>query len=131
MKIWSAKVPPKVKTFAWKAASEALATEANKLKRGIHVTGICNICGLELEDTMHVLFRCPHASHLWTAMRKIWFLPPDTELQVNAYAWFHLWASHCLANFARTELCTTVWFGSGPEVLSPIFEQDLLVSLID
>jgi hypothetical protein len=31
-RIWRPKVPPKVKHFAWKAASEALATEANKLR---------------------------------------------------------------------------------------------------
>jgi hypothetical protein len=38
--------------------------------------------------------------------------------------------SHCLANFARTELCTVVWFRSGPEVLSPFLDQDLVVSPI-
>jgi hypothetical protein len=37
-RIWRAKVPPKVKTFAWKAAANALATEENKLRRNMHVT---------------------------------------------------------------------------------------------
>jgi hypothetical protein len=42
LKIWSAKVPPKVKIFAWKAASEALPY---KLKRGMHVTGYAMFVG--------------------------------------------------------------------------------------
>jgi hypothetical protein len=43
-KIWRANVPPKVKTFAWKAAANALATEENNLRRHMHVTGMCKIC---------------------------------------------------------------------------------------
>jgi hypothetical protein len=35
--------------------------------------------------------------------------------------------NHCLANLARTEARTAVWLGSGPEVLSQVFAQDLLV----
>ncbi|KAK1692046.1 hypothetical protein QYE76_008743 [Lolium multiflorum] len=35
--------------------------------------------------------------------------------------------SHCLANLARTEARIAVWLGSGPEVLSQVFAQDLLV----
>jgi hypothetical protein len=37
-RIWSASVPPKVKHFAWKAASNALATEENKLSKNMKVT---------------------------------------------------------------------------------------------
>jgi hypothetical protein len=66
--IWSANVPPKVKNFAWKAASEALATECNKRQRHILVTGTCMICGMEEEDTRHALFRCTHAANLWSCM---------------------------------------------------------------
>jgi hypothetical protein len=60
-KIWSSFVPPKVKAFAWKVASNsnALATESNKKRRKRNVTGVCNICNLEAEDTLHALTRCP------------------------------------------------------------------------
>jgi hypothetical protein len=66
-KIWSSSVPPKVKTFAWKAASNALATEQNKLNINMKVTGHCHICYLEKEDVAHALYYCPHAHHLWNA----------------------------------------------------------------
>lgn len=49
-RIWKRGAPPKVKVFAWKAASNALATEENKRCRSMDVTGICSICELETED---------------------------------------------------------------------------------
>jgi hypothetical protein len=44
-----------VKNFAWKAASEALSMESNKLHRHILVLGVCCICGREEEDTAHTV----------------------------------------------------------------------------
>jgi hypothetical protein len=86
--IWGAEVPPKVKTFAFKDASDGLATEANKRSRGIKVAGQCLICGLEQETLDHALYKCPHARQLWTVMRAIWEVPSDVELQRSTSAWF-------------------------------------------
>jgi hypothetical protein len=88
-KIWKANVPPKVKTFAWKAASNALATELNKKSRGIKVTGTCLICGSAMEDTQHALFSCPHANHLWSVMSDVWHIPRLDELRVQDGTWLH------------------------------------------
>jgi hypothetical protein len=52
--IWKSQVPEKVRIFAWRAVHGALATEENKRRRGIHVTGICLVCGREPEDTSHM-----------------------------------------------------------------------------
>jgi hypothetical protein len=52
------------------------------------VTGFCNICGREQEDIAHALFKCPHSYSLWMAMRKVWHLPQDVELQINSLTWF-------------------------------------------
>jgi hypothetical protein len=87
-KIWRSSVPPKVKIFAWKVASNGLATEENKLRRHIRVTGYCNICCMEIEDVAHALFRCPHAHQLWSEMRKVWSLPSDADLSVPPSNWF-------------------------------------------
>jgi ribonuclease HI len=38
--------------------------------------------------------------------------------------------SHCLANLARIEGQTDIWIGSGPEGLSQVYDQDILVSPI-
>jgi hypothetical protein len=86
-KIWKANVPPKVRMFAWKAASNALATEENKRARGIKVTGMCLICGSEKEDSRHALFSCGHARQLWAKMHGIWQLPSMSELDTCSGTW--------------------------------------------
>jgi hypothetical protein len=52
--IWKCQVPEIVRIFGWRAAQNSLATEMNKHRRNMPVTGICSICGLEQEDTTHV-----------------------------------------------------------------------------
>jgi hypothetical protein len=60
----------KSKIFAWKIASNCLATMENKVKRKLERIATCTVCGTEVEDTIHALCRCPLASHLWSAMQK-------------------------------------------------------------
>ena len=74
-KIWSCNIPEKVRIFAWKALSNALATEDNKIRHHMPVSGLCRICGAEREDTHHALIQCPHAHALWEAMRDVWPIP--------------------------------------------------------
>jgi hypothetical protein len=78
--IWCSSVPPKVIIFAWRAASNGLATEENKRHRGMRVTGVCNICGARPESVAHALAECPHARRLWERMRMVWSLPCALEL---------------------------------------------------
>jgi hypothetical protein len=46
--VW--RVPPKVKLFVWKDASDGLS---------MRVIGYYNICCAKIEDVTHALFRCP------------------------------------------------------------------------
>jgi hypothetical protein len=73
-------VPPKVIIFAWRAASNGLATEENKRHHGMRVTGVCNICGARPESVAHALAECPHARRLWERMRMVWSLSSALEL---------------------------------------------------
>ena len=43
--IWKAKVPEKVRIFAWRVATETLPRKENKRKITLVVDNICNICG--------------------------------------------------------------------------------------
>jgi Zn finger protein HypA/HybF involved in hydrogenase expression len=81
-------VPPKVKMFAWKATSDALAAEKNKLRRNMRVTGWCRICASDYEDQTHALFNCPHAHALWEEMRKFLILPTNEALRSTPSNWF-------------------------------------------
>jgi hypothetical protein len=79
--IWKSQVPEKVRIFAWRAIHGALATEMSKKRRNMRVTGICQVRGMEMEDTTHMIFHCPHAVNLWKAMREVWSIPPYEHLR--------------------------------------------------
>uniref|UniRef100_J3N766 Reverse transcriptase zinc-binding domain-containing protein n=1 Tax=Oryza brachyantha TaxID=4533 RepID=J3N766_ORYBR len=53
--IWKCHVPHKVRTFAWKIATDSLPTNVNKQRRGLLQTGRCSLCGIEDEDAFHAL----------------------------------------------------------------------------
>ncbi|KAE8809896.1 hypothetical protein D1007_13494 [Hordeum vulgare] len=73
--LWGCMAPPKVRAFAWKVATNSLATAANLLRRNMGVTDTCVICGKEREDTFHALCTCPLAQCLWRDMAKTWNMP--------------------------------------------------------
>ncbi|KAL0303230.1 UNVERIFIED_CONTAM: hypothetical protein Sradi_6191100 [Sesamum radiatum] len=65
--IWSSKAQPKVLLFAWKAARNALPTQSQLRRRGVHVDEVCSMCwgaqenrSQSLEDwlrTIHIAIR--------------------------------------------------------------------------
>lgn len=67
--IWNAKVPPKIKTFMWKACKNALPTKSNLHIRNLTDCSLCPVCHEATEDIEHLLLFCP-----WT--RPIWFGSP-------------------------------------------------------
>jgi hypothetical protein len=69
--VWGCPAPPKVRVFAWRVATNGLATWENKLKRKIVTSDNCVLCGMEWENTFHVFCRCPMARDLWDAMNKV------------------------------------------------------------
>lgn len=66
--IWKCKLPQKIKIFAWKVASNCLATMDNKRKRKLVNSDICIICNREVENSVHALCKCPRASALLSDM---------------------------------------------------------------
>jgi ribonuclease HI len=125
-KIWRAGVPPKVKTFAWKAASNALATESNKVHRHMRGTSHCKICGSDVEDVAHALYDCPHARRLWEEMKTIWCLPADADLQGSPFNWFQALLTQIPDHMVDTTLLVAwrAWFarneGTHDKPLPPI-----------
>uniref|UniRef100_A0A8R7QAQ0 Reverse transcriptase zinc-binding domain-containing protein n=1 Tax=Triticum urartu TaxID=4572 RepID=A0A8R7QAQ0_TRIUA len=51
--IWQCAVPPKVRIFGWKLASDSLATQVNMCIRGMEEDPTCTLCGREQEDSFH------------------------------------------------------------------------------
>lgn len=63
--VWKIQTAPKIKTFLWKALSEALPVADLILKRGMKIDGRCQICGMEGESIHHTLFDCDVARQVW------------------------------------------------------------------
>jgi hypothetical protein len=69
--VWHAKVPQKLRIFAWRAASNSLAVKEGLHRRIPTVDPMCTICGTEPEDVHHALVRCTLARVLRDGMRQV------------------------------------------------------------
>jgi hypothetical protein len=106
--IWQCPVPPKVRTLAWRIGRNALATQANKVRRGIKTPPTCLICGLEVETTFHVFLQCPHACRLWEALDQDWHLPDHRCIQNTGTEWLlHLLLG--LSTTQRAQVLMILW----------------------
>jgi hypothetical protein len=76
--VWRAKVPQKLRIFAWKVATCTLAVRKGLYQRIQSVDPICTICGVEREDSHHALVRCTMARALREGMRMKWKLPLES-----------------------------------------------------
>jgi hypothetical protein len=75
--VWSAKVPPKVRIFAWMLLHDGLAMQCNRMKRMLMDDATCLVCGTEEETTFHAVVRCTKAMALRNEMRRHWSLPDE------------------------------------------------------
>ncbi|XP_019200057.1 PREDICTED: uncharacterized protein LOC109193657 [Ipomoea nil] len=57
-KLWSLKVPPKWKTFLWRALNDILPTTENLLIKRVDIDPTCAMCGVEHENLVHSLITC-------------------------------------------------------------------------
>jgi hypothetical protein len=74
--VWKGGVPPKVKVFTWKLATNALPTRCRKFTRKMEQANTCLLCGLA-ETSFHATVEFPQAFHLRQAMRAHWVLPNE------------------------------------------------------
>jgi hypothetical protein len=51
--IWSCDIPPTVRNFAWRLATNSLPTWQKKNRIGLEISGECPICAREVEDNFH------------------------------------------------------------------------------
>jgi hypothetical protein len=62
--IWAAKVPPKVRVFAWRLAQDGLTTQGNGKRRTLVKHATCQVCSSKDESAYHVVVRCSKAATL-------------------------------------------------------------------
>ena len=63
--VWKIKTPPKIKTFLWKALSNAIPVGELLVKKGIKMDPCCQACGFQGESINHILFDCAIARQVW------------------------------------------------------------------
>lgn len=72
-RIWKLNVPPKVRTFIWRACSNCLPTRENLHRRRVRVESICEICHQQPETNSHLLWECPFAQNVWALFKGRFF----------------------------------------------------------
>jgi ribonuclease HI len=84
---WSAKVPPKVRIFAWKLAQNGLATNSNRKSRNLIRDATCQICGRAEETGHHAVVCCTKAFALRQEMRRHWLLHDEQQFRFTGPDW--------------------------------------------
>lgn len=65
--VWHVNLPPKIKTFAWKALKNGIAAKSLLHVRGLTVDVVCPMCGEGEESIMHMLVKCKEVRLIWYA----------------------------------------------------------------
>ncbi|XP_019167563.1 PREDICTED: uncharacterized protein LOC109163264 [Ipomoea nil] len=87
-KLWKLKVPPRWKTFLWRALNNILPTTTNLIIKRVEISPTCAMCGIMHEDVMHSLVRCDYTKNIWAQSH----LPiPNTITDI-----FHVWFNELL-----------------------------------
>ena len=67
-RIWSSRVPNKVKVFSWLYFKDRLSTRANLCAKSILDTDQCQRCSAGTQDWHHVFFVCPTSAGVWARL---------------------------------------------------------------
>ncbi|XVF38201.1 hypothetical protein REPUB_Repub20aG0079800 [Reevesia pubescens] len=66
--VWTSRVIPKVKIFAWRLLHGILPTYEALKQRGIHLVSACPVCGEAAETWHHVLFDYSLSQRVWSLL---------------------------------------------------------------
>ena len=64
-KMWSLKLPAKIKIFSWWVGVNGLPVLTNMVAKGMQISCVCLIYGEETENLIHALISCDYALSVW------------------------------------------------------------------
>ncbi|GAU43244.1 hypothetical protein TSUD_241350 [Trifolium subterraneum] len=82
--IWKAQAPHKARHLLWRLCRGCLPTRSRLLERRVECTLNCPVCDEEIEDELHIFFRCAVARDSWSAAGLSSVLHNATYQQTNA-----------------------------------------------
>ncbi|GAU30606.1 hypothetical protein TSUD_62260 [Trifolium subterraneum] len=82
--IWKAEAPHKARHLLWRLCRGCLPTRSRLLDRRVECTLNCPVCDEEIEDELHIFFRCAVARDSWSAAGLSSVLHNATYQQTNA-----------------------------------------------
>ncbi|GAU11220.1 hypothetical protein TSUD_342100 [Trifolium subterraneum] len=82
--IWKAQAPHKARHLLWRLCRGCLPTRSRLLERQVECTLNCPVCDEEVEDELHIFFRCAVARDSWSAVGLSSVLHNATYQQTNA-----------------------------------------------
>ncbi|GAU35127.1 hypothetical protein TSUD_162320 [Trifolium subterraneum] len=82
--IWKAQAPHKARHLLWRLCRGCLPTRSRLLERRVECTLNCPVCDEEIEDELHIFFRCAVARDSWSAAGLSFVLHNATYQQTNA-----------------------------------------------
>lgn len=65
--MWGLQLPPKIRTFLWRACNDILPVNGVLTRRHIIGNPFCPVCGKDIETTIHPFFGCPGFAWVWGA----------------------------------------------------------------
>jgi hypothetical protein len=72
--IWKANVPPKIRVFGWKFATNSLGVQATRCNGNMDMIPTCSICGMGDETSHHAMVECTKAKALRHRLSENWVL---------------------------------------------------------
>jgi hypothetical protein len=105
-KLWSLKLPGKVKMFCWRLCHNSLPTRMNIKRKRVDLDTRCPMCNRADEDGGHLFLKCKHVKPVWRTLlledvrekllyapnsramfETIWSLPSDQQQLVLVLLW--------------------------------------------
>ncbi|GAU28408.1 hypothetical protein TSUD_257360 [Trifolium subterraneum] len=81
--IWKAQAPYKARHLLWQLCRGCLPTRSRLLEKRVECTLNCPVCDEEIEDELHIFFRCAVARDSWSAAGLSSVLHNATYQQTN------------------------------------------------
>jgi hypothetical protein len=79
--IWKSNVPPKIRVFGWKLATNSLGVQATRCNRNMDFIPTCSICGMGEETSHHAMVKCIKAKSARQRLKESWRIPDDEKLR--------------------------------------------------